>query len=563
MERRVYLFYGMLILGMLLLMGRLFELQIIYGAKNREVADGNRIRKIVNPAPRGMILDRSGRELVRNIPLYRIKKNGSEQEPEWQTISRDEALRIEARGGKDLENFRVDIGRSYVYGPPLAHILGYLGELNSQEVTTGKGSPGDLVGRTGIEEEYNYLLKGIDGGEVYEVNASEERIRDMGKSQPIPGKNIRLTIDAELSRTAFQALDGKTGAVVVTDAQNGQVLALVSSPSFDPQNLTSEVLNDNSMPMFNRALSGLYPPGSTFKIVTATAGLEEGKIDGNTIYEDKGFIQVGSFTYNNWYYTQYGKTEGPINLVKAFKRSTDTFFYKVGEWVGPEKIAFWAEQFGLGERTGIDIPGEVAGLVPNPEWKEETIGERWFLGNTYHFAIGQADLLTTPLQINMMTGVIASGGKLCRPRIANLDTKENIISNPSGCRDLQIKSEYLELITEGMRETCSTGGTAFPFFNFEIAGSPAKNLQHGPSTNSSEKASAKSGRVACKTGTAEFGPLINGKRKTHAWLTAFAPFDSAQGNPAIVVTVLVEGGGEGSYVAAPIAKKVIEKWFKL
>lgn len=534
MKQRVYLFYGILILGMLLLAGRLFELQIIYGAKNREVADGNRIRKIVNPAPRGMILDRSGRELVRNIPLYRIKKNGSEQEPEWQTISREEALRIEARGGKDLENFRVDIGRSYVYGPSLAHILGYLGELDSQELTAGKGNLGDLTGRTGIEEEYNYLLKGVDGGEVYEVNASGERIREMGKSQPIPGKNIRLTIDAELSKIAFQALEGKTGAVVVTDAKNGQVLALVSSPSFDPQNLTPEVLNDNSMPMFNRAISGLYPPGSTFKIVTGVAGLEEGKIDANTTYEDKGFIQVGSFVYNNWYYIQYGKTEGSIDLVKAFKRSTDTFFYKVGEWVGPEKLAFWAKQFGLGETTGIDIPSEAAGLVPNPQWKEETTGERWFLGNTYHFAIGQADLLTTPLQINMMTGVIASGGKLCRPKIANLDVEENKNSRPGECQDLQIKSEYLKLITEGMRETCSTGGTAFPFFNSEP-------------------------QVACKTGTAEYGPLVNGKRKTHAWLTAFSPID----NPEIVVTVLVEGGGEGSYVAAPIAKKVIEEWFKL
>lgn len=532
MRDRKYLFYGILIIGALLLFGRLFELQIIYGARNREVAEGNRIRKIVDPAPRGVILDRNGRELVRNVPLYRIKDSS---QPEWQTISREQALKIEAKG-EDPDNFRVDIGRSYIYGPALAHILGYLGELNIQEVSSGKGNSGDLTGRTGIEEQYNYLLRGVDGGEVYEVNAIGERIREIGKSQPIPGKNLHLTIDAQLSGVAFQALEGKPGAVVVTNAKNGQVLALVSSPSFDPQNITPEVLNDATMPMFNRAISGLYPPGSTFKIVTGTAGLQEGKIDENTLYEDKGFIQVGTFNYNNWYYTQYGRTEGQINLIKAFQRSTDTFFYKVGEWVGPDKLAFWAKEYGLGQETGLDIPGEVAGLVPDPEWKERVIGERWFLGNTYHFAIGQGDLLTTPLQINMMTGVVANGGKLCRPRILGQENK-----GEEECQDLKIKPENLKLIAEGMKEVCSTGGTAFPFFNFKP-------------------------QVACKTGTAEFGPLVNGKRETHAWLTAFAPFDSfdsAQDKPEIVVTVLVEGGGEGSYVAAPIAKKVIEEWFKL
>lgn len=512
--------------------GRLFELQIIYGAKNREIAEGNRIRKIVDPAPRGIILDRNGKELVRNVPIYRVKDLGDNGD-EYKIISREEALKIEARGTNDPEKFRVDIGRRYIYGPVLAHILGYLGEVNEYEMVQGRGKLGDLVGRTGIEEEYNYLLRGVDGGEVYEVNARGETIREIGKTQPFPGRDLRLSIDAKLSEVAFKALEEKAGAVVVTEAKTGQVLVLVSSPSFDPQDITSEVLADENQPMFDRALSGLYPPGSTFKIVTATAGLGEGKIDDNTIYDDKGFIQVGNFIYKNWFYTQYGKNEGPINLVRAIKRSTDTFFYKVGEWVGPGKLSEWAEKFGLGAKTGIDLPGEVAGLVPNPQWKEETTGERWFLGNTYHFAIGQADLLTTPLQINMMTSVIANGGKLCRPRI--VDASENKVIE---CQDLKIKPEYLKLIAEGMKEVCSPGGTAFPFFDFK------------PQT-------------ACKTGTAEFGPLVNGKRKTHAWFTAFAPFDSAQGKPAIVVTVLVEGGGEGSYVAAPIAKKVIEEWFKL
>ena len=270
--------------------------------------------------------------------------------------------------------------------------------------------------------------------------------------------------------------------------------------------------------MFNRAIAGAYPPGSTFKIVTTAAGIEDGKIDKNTLFEDTGQIVVGDYTYRNWYFTQYGKTEGKIDVIGAIKRSTDTFFYKVGEWVGPEKLTIWAQKFGLGKKTGLDISGEALGLVPDPG------GRRWFLGNTYHLAIGQGDLLATPLQINMMTSVIANGGRLCRPAISDQ------LSATSNCQDLELKAETLRLVREGMKEACSPGGTAFPFFDFTPA-------------------------VACKTGTAEFGDPQN---RTHAWLTAFAPAD----DPEIVVTVLVEAGGEGSSVAAPIARKVLEEWFK-
>jgi len=213
--------------------------------------------------------------------------------------------------------------------------------------------------------------------------------------------------------------------------------------------------------------------------------------------------------------------------VTAIKRSTDTFFYKVGEWVGPEKLAKRGRTFGLGKKTGIDLPGELAGLVPDPEWKQKTSGERWFLGNTYHLAIGQADLLVTPLQVNMMTSVIASNGKLCRPLISQNQKEE--------CQDLKLKPGTLKLIREGMQSVCATGGTAYPFFDFQPA-------------------------VACKTGTAEFGVA---KEKTHAWFTAFVPDEASakSGRPQIAITVLVEGGGEGSAIAAPIAKKVMKAWF--
>jgi len=546
---KIYFFLGLLMMGFLVLMGRLFELQIISGAKNRALAEGNRIKREVLPAPRGMIYDRQGKELVRNVPIYRVREKENEEDKEdeeYKVISREEALGMEARG--ETENLRMDIGRNYLYGKALAHVLGYLGEADENEVKSGKYKAGDLVGRMGVEEEYNEILRGQDGGEVYEVDAHGNKVREIGKVEPIPGKNLYLSIDAEVSKVAYEALETKPGAVVATEPKSGQVLVLVSSPSFNPNDITSQSLTDKALPFFNRAISGAYPPGSTFKIITSVAGLEEGKIDANTTWNDTGEIRVGDYSYKNWYFTQYGKTEGTINLVRAIKRSTDTFFYKVGEWVGPKKLSDWAKAFGLGQKTGIDLPGEVGGLVPSPEWKEKT-GGHWFLGNTYHFAIGQGDISTTPLQINIMTEVIANGGKLCLPKVEKVTNKKDL-----KCQDLKLKELTLDLIKEGMKGVCSTGGTAFPFFDFQIPSLPANESQHEPYTNSIEKASAKTGWVACKTGTAEFGDPQN---RTHAWLTAFAPADS----PEIVATALVEGGGEGSYVAAPVVKKVMEAWF--
>jgi penicillin-binding protein 2 len=538
-KNRLLVFYGLLIIAFLILAGRLFELQVIFGPKNRALAEGNRMRKLVDPAPRGMIYDRQGKPLVRNVPVYRKKV---QSEDCFELITREEALKIEAQGGEELDNLRMDIGRDYLYGQTLAHVLGYLGESSQAEVEEGNYQLGDLIGRMGIEEAYDVTLRGHDGGEILEVDSQGNKIREVGKIEPIPGRDLYLSIDAELSQVAFEALEGKKGAVVATETETGQVVVLVSSPSFNSNRINPEVLTDTQEPMFNRAIGGVYPPGSTFKIVTAVAGIEEGKVDRETIYEDTGEIRIGEYVYRNWYFTQYGRTEGKIDLVRAIKRSTDTFFYKVGEWVGATRLAEWAKAFGLGRETGIDINGEARGLVPDPEWKERIKGERWFLGNTYHFAIGQADLLTTPLQINMMTSVIANGGQLCSPRVkGNMDkgtsdgvrlewSRSHDSSEVISCQDLHLKEKTLQLVKEGMEEVCSEGGTAPPFFDFE------------PQT-------------ACKTGTAEFG---DPQDRTHAWLTAFAPVDE----PEIVVTALVEAGGEGSDVAAPIVKKVMEAWFK-
>ena len=301
-----------------------------------------------------------------------------------------------------------------------------------------------------------------------------------------------------------------------------------------------KILNDQDLPLFNRAISGVYHPGSTFKPVVALAGLEEGVIDKDYIYEDTGRLVIntpyGTFSYSNWYFTQYGGVEGRINLERALARSTDTFFYNLGGLLGVDKIDLWANKFGMSQMTLIDLPGEISGLVPSPEWKEKVKGERWFLGNTYHMWIGQGDIAVTPLELNRAITAIANKGSLCVPHLLSAEVSGNFHFPVSifQCKDLGTKEENIKLVKQGMEDACSPGGTGFPFFDFK-----EKNLRHVS--------------VACKTGTAETG--VN--NKTHAWFTAFAPMDK----PEIIATVLVEEGGEGSAVAGPIARDIFDYWF--
>lgn len=521
---RIYIFEGLLFLLTIVFVGRLIELQIIFGSQNRVLADGNRIRKTMLPAPRGIIYDRNKRPLVNNVPIFRkVGTDCGSSSNCLVPIGRDEALKMEAsRSGSDL---KTGIARKYLYGRYLSGVLGYLSELSDQEIKDGAGTMGDLTGRGGIEQEYNDNLRGSDGGEVYEVDTSGQRIREIGRTEPVAGEDLILSIDAELSRVAYQALEGKKGAVVVSKP-GGEILALVTSPSFDPNEISQSELTDKSQPFFNRAISGAYPPGSLFKIVSSVAGLEEGKVTRNTIYHDTGYIKVGDYIYKNWLYDRGGGGEGDINIIFAIRRSTDTFFYKLGEWVGAQKLADWAKMFGLGESTGINLPGETTGYVPNPSGKNPS-GETWFLGNTYHFAIGQGDLMVTPIQANRMTAVIASGGKLCPMRITTSGQAQE-----GECKDLGLKRETLGVVREGMAEACAPGGTAYPLFGY-------------------------SPQLACKTGTAEY-VKPNGEIGTHGWLTAYGPVD----DPQVVVTAVVEGGGEGSDVAAPIVKKVLDYYWE-
>lgn len=540
---------------------RLFYLQIIQGAHFRYLSNNNRIKTIIVHAPRGAIFDRNGTPLVFNIPGFRETINGKTIQ-----IDQKEALSLIAKGRKDLE---VDSLRSYPYKEMLAHVLGYLGQISKDELAMQQFSSynsGDLIGKSGMEQEYESKLRGVDGKQLVEIDAQGRSVRKLGESDPIPGQNLTLTIDSSLQKAVFEATKGvKKGAVIVSSPK-GEILAMVSRPSFDANLFTlgssylavsdssyfalSDILLDSqNQPLLNRAISGTYPPGSTFKLVVASAGLGERIIDENYQVEDTGVISIGVFSFSNWYYTGYGRKDGLVNIVKGIKRSNDIFFYKLAEKIGVDKLSEVARKFGLGKTLGIDLQGEATGLVPTQEWKEKTIGETWYLGDTYHYGIGQGFLLTTPLQVNAWTQVIANGGTLYQPHFLK-DSKPQILSSNL------LNQHSSDLIKEGMVEACSPGGVAWPLFEFKVKSSKLKVdgkniLGVNPASGSADMRRVV---IACKTGTAEHGGTDT---KPHAWITLFAPAY----NPQIVITVLSESSGEGSNVAAPIAKKILENWF--
>jgi len=537
---------------------RLFELQVVQGQTLRARSDNNRIYRRTFSAPRGVITDRKGVPLVVNQPIYRLMTTDEGKlRMDTALISREEALRREAGGDSSVV---YDVGRYYPWGPVMAHVVGYVAEAGEEEVASGY-TLGDLVGRAGVEREYENALAGVRGSELVEVDAVGKVIRRVGQEEPTAGVDVGLTVDAGLQQELYRLMDGNKGVVVATNPNNGEILALVSSPSFDPNLFSLEsnqvgsgkhvdevarqkelavVLTSEDQPLLDRAVAGIYPPGSVFKVVPAVAGLETGKVNFETKVNDEGALTVDQYRYGNWYFDQYGRTEGEVDLVTALKRSNDIFFYKVGEWLGPVTLGEWAGNFGLGKLTGVDLPGEVAGLVPTPAWKEKVKGERWFLGNTYHMAIGQGDVLVTPLGLNQMMGVIASGGRWCRPHV--LKSKGGVDQHVTECHEVGISQENLDLVKSGLVAACQTGGTGYPLFGYDLG-------QYGP-----EYAGDRS-KVACKTGTAQF---VNSDNLTHAWFSVFAPAV----NPEIQLTVLVEGGGEGSAVAAPIARQALGWWFE-
>ena len=378
-------------------------------------------------------------------------------------------------------------------------------------------------------------MAGENGKRLVEVDAQGKKISVLGKTDPKAGQDIVLAVDASLQKVSFEALKkqaekagSKKGAVIVTNPNTGEILALVSLPAFDPVNVGQAIVSEER-PLFDRATVGTYPPGSVFKIISALAGLESGKINRDTEIEDVGEFELGGAKFSNWFYNQYGGRDGFLKIDRAIARSNDIFFFRLAERTGLEPIRKMAIKFGFGQKTGIDLSDEGLGLVPDEVWKKATLKEGWFTGDTLHLGIGQGFLLATPMQINSMTAYMASG-KLLKPHLA-MEIK-------SGGGKVKIEDKVLasnlvsasnfNLVREGMRQACQKGGTGWPFFEAPYI-------------------------VGCKTGTAE-----KFEGNPHAWFTAFAPFD----RPRVAITVLVEDGGEGSSVAGPVAKEILDWYFK-
>ncbi|MFQ5452325.1 MAG: penicillin-binding transpeptidase domain-containing protein [Candidatus Paceibacterota bacterium] len=501
----------------LILVSRLFQLNIVKGSYFRDLAENNRIREIPIPAKRGALIDRKGTVIVKSNP---------------------------------------SLVRSYADAQAYSHAAGYIQTASpkdlKRDVCETPLDLGDAVGKTGAEAAFECVLRGKKGKELVEVDAAGKRLRTITVLPQKDGEDVQLSLDAALQKKTHEIIQNnaidtsveidlteKKIAIVASVPDTGEILILYSHPTFDAaaftnsdQTAAAELLTAKDKPLFDRVTSGTYPPGSVFKPFVAAAALEEKIIDADFTYEDKGFVQAGPQKFGNWYFQKYGKVEGKIDVVRALARSTDTFFYTLGGKLGVPTIKSWARRFGLGEKTGITL-AEETGLLPSKFWKKHTLDERWYLGDTYNLSIGQGYMLTTPLQINRAVSALANGGKLCVPKLLKIPhtASDNpfLTENQSvQCNDIGLRDTTLKLVREGMRQACESGGTGWPFFNFSVP-------------------------VGCKTGTAE-----NPAGAPHAWFSVFAPFDK----PEIVLTVMVEEAGEGSNVAAPIAKEILKEYFK-
>ena len=601
-DRQKLFFYCTLLVSIfVLLLARLIDLQLVRGQVLAELANQNRYFSKNYLVERALIFDRYQQPLVKNRPNYYLLSDPHQLYSQQELIDHDQALFMMATDSASLER---DFSRIYTYPQTLAHVLGYVTGITADDLVENKQlNFAEQFGRTGLERFFDNSLRATPGTEVFEVDALGYKQQLVSKTEAFSGTNLFSSLDPFLSEVAYQALADRKGAVVIMDAQTGQILTLISSPSFDPnlfekvrlarladqpnseeqKELLAQIQDDRQL-FFNRAVSGNYPPGSVFKLITALAALEEGVLDQSTTVLDEGVLEVGEYQYANWYYTQYGRAEGEINLLRAIIRSNDIFFYKAAEWLGPQKLAEYSRIFGLGKATGIELHGEALGLVPDPSWKEEHFGEKWFLGNTYHFGIGQGDVLVSPLQLTQVFQALSNGGVMCRPTLL-MSVKE--------CQDLSFEEENLDLISQALLGVAQEGGTAFPLFDYNqiLSSTLRSRLGEQVFESLSAKEKIRAGMVAGKTGTSEFGGVDQrGYRATHAWFSSVVGLNKQlildhwqelglenasveqqawlealannQLPKEIVITVLVESDEdvkyrEGSADAAPIVREIL------
>ncbi len=565
---------------------RLWFLQGINGQKYRTQSENNRTHLQKLTPYRGRILDRNGELLVSNLPAYDLYINPDDIQDEEQLLKDLKRLinldpgevrkkLNKETGGYALQSVlvkknmsweelvKIEINRfnmpgvnppqrsyqrSYLYGDFAAHVVGYLGEISEKELASDQypdSDPGDYIGKYGVEGKWQKELNGAKGEEQVEVDAVGRRLQVISKTDPESGQNISLTIDKNLQSAAEAMLKDKTGAIVAMDPSNGEILAMASGPSFDPNIFITGIdktewkrlTSGKDYPLLNRAFSG-YPPGSVFKIVMALAGLEEG-----VITPEESVLCPGSYTFGNRDYHCWKKGgHGMVNLHRAIRESCDVYFYKLGRKLGIEKISYYAKMCGLGEKTKIELDSEKAGLIPDNEWKLKRFGVPWQPGETLSTSIGQSYVSVTPLQAARLISVVFNGGKVYQPQIVKWIGNENgrkYQSEPVLLGELKVKKSNLELVKSGLIAVVNeAGGTA-------------------------SIARIKDVTVAGKTGTAQ----VVGKEtvsagessdiyKDHAWFVGIAPAE----NPKIAVAALIEHGEHGASTAAPLVRDLIKQY---
>ena len=577
-NRRLRVLGILMVLVIAVLIGRAGYLQIYEGEYYAGLADGNRIRIIPAVAPRGTFYDRNGQLLVTNRPGFTVSLLPLTSPIKDDVIERLSALvhvpvedikaKIAGHSGFDPIRIKADVTpdivsiieeqkelypgvmientpiRDYVLKQEGAHTFGYVSEINDEELKEKKADgykSGDIIGKFGLEKIYDKYVRGEDGGDQVEVDVSGKPVKRLGRKVPVPGDDLVLTIDKDLQTAAEKAVDDRLAAIhasaaaaVVMNPQTGEVLAMVSRPAFDPNLFAHGIsskdwakLNNNPFhPMDNKTISGEYPPGSTFKIVTGTAALTEGKVAPEEKIFDSGhhwIIPKGNAE---------GEALGWINFQEALAHSDNVYFYEMGNRLGIDLLEKYARMFGLGQRTGIDLPYEAKGLVANREYKKKNFEDGdWYLSETFDAAIGQGFNLVTPLQAAMVMGEIAADGKRYKPHlVSRIQTQDGDVIKefqPELLSDLQVPANVIRLVQEGLHDVTKFGTAASTFRGFPVD-------------------------IAGKTGTAE-----NSQGRDHGWFVAYGPFD----NPNIVVAVIVEQGGFGSQSAVPIGREILEAAF--
>ena len=583
-RRSLIMAFGKFFLLMVVI-GRLYYLQVYQADRYKTLADENRISTRLLIPPRGIIYDRNGEMIARNeqnfqalivaeqtpnvqetldafkkiMPLSEAEEERIKKELKRKrsfvpikirdNLSWEEVSKIQLHA-PDLPGIVIDEGltRYYPYGESMAHVLGYVSSVSEKDVKDDPllEVPGFKIGKSGIEKLFEKDLRGESGNLRLEVNAYGRIMKEIEKIDGIPGKDIELTLDARLQKKAYDLFGEESGAAVVLDVHTGEILTFVSAPSFDPNLMTKGLNNEQWQalvsnernPLSDKAISGLYSPGSTFKMVVALAALEAGIIKPDTRSFCAGKMFLGNHAFHCWKKVGHGY----INVVEALQHSCDIFFYETAQKLGIEKIAAMARRFGLGSRVGIGFDNEKAGLIPDKEWKLKRFGEPWQMGESLISGIGQGYILTTPLQLVTMMARLVNGGYEVRPTFIKVSEQER-----SQIKKINVSRENLELLKEGMFNVVNKpGGTAY-WSQFNYNGQ----------------------RMGGKTGTTQVRRITMKERQTgilkeeelpwrlrnHALFVGYAPAD----NPKYAVVVIVEHGGGGSSVAAPMASKILKE----